>query len=377
MKRGARGMGRVYQRGAVWWIRYSHRGRRHDESSESASKTAATDLLKVRLAEAGKGRPVEQARKVRLSDLKALIVADYKARGRRSAKRLGQSWAHLVAFFGEHEPAIDITGPRLALYLTRRTDEEEAAPATAKYELAALKRAFALARRAGTLLANECPGFPEITINNRRTGFLDRADLDRIKAHLPADEGDLVEFLFWSAWRKGEALGLRWADVDRAAQSIRIETTKTGEPRTLPYGALPELVAVVGRRWKVTELVQRKRGIIVGHVFHRNGRPIRHLRRSWTTACIAAGLGVEDETTGERRALRILHDLRRSAARNMTRAGVPQSIAMAIGGWRTDSVFRRYAIADEVAIGEGLARLSNAPAARTKRGKVTAIGRRR
>ena len=375
MKRRAYGMGRVYQRGGIWWIRYSHHGKRHDESSGSAVKQTATDLLKTRLAEAGKGRPAEDARKVLLSDLKALIVSDYKIRGRRSIKRLEQSWVHLDGFFGENEAAIKITGPRLALYLTRRTEEEGAAAATARAELAALKRAFTIARKTGTLLPNECPGFPEITINNRRTGFMDKAEMESIKAHLPPDEGDLVEFLFWSAWRKGEALALRWADVDRKAQSIRIENTKNDEPRTLPYYKLPELATLIDRRWKITEAVRRKRRVVVSHVFHRNGRPIRFLRRSWITACIAAGFGVENPKTGERRAFRILHDLRRSAARNMTRRGVAQSIAMAIGGWKTDSVFRRYAIADEVAIAEGLARLSDAKP--RKRGKVLPMKRRK
>ena len=38
----------------------------------------------------------------------------------------------------------------------------------------------------------------------------------------------------------------------------------------------------------------------------------------------------------------------------MLRAGVTQTVAMSIGGWKTDSVFRRYAIVDEELFGEGL-----------------------
>jgi hypothetical protein len=40
----------------------------------------------------------------------------------------------------------------------------------------------------------------------------------------------------------------------------------------------------------------------------------------------------------------IPHDMRRSAAKAARRAGVPESVAMAMGGWRTNSMFRRYAI---------------------------------
>ncbi|MFZ3217854.1 MAG: tyrosine-type recombinase/integrase [Candidatus Acidiferrales bacterium] len=64
-----------------------------------------------------------------------------------------------------------------------------------------------------------------------------------------------------------------------------------------------------------------------------------NLRKDWVKATIAAG--VPDL---------LLHDLRRSGARNLRRAGVPESVIMKIGGWKTASMFRRYGIVstDEV-----------------------------
>jgi hypothetical protein len=79
--------------------------------------------------------------------------------------------------------------------------------------------------------------------------------------------------------------------------------------------------------------------MIVPYVFHRDGDPIRHFRRSWITACIKAGLGrevrepdqknkagevVKKGRVLEREAFRIPHDYRRSAARNLSRMGVPE-----------------------------------------------------
>jgi integrase len=70
-------------------------------------------------------------------------------------------------------------------------------------------------------------------------------------------------------------------------------------------------------------------------VFNRIGEPIKNFRRAWQTACASAG--VPDLK---------FHDLRRTAVRNMRRAGVPKVVRMRITGHRTDSMERCYNIVD-------------------------------
>ena len=77
------------------------------------------------------------------------------------------------------------------------------------------------------------------------------------------------------------------------------------------------------------------------------GNQLSDFRRTWATACRRAGL------TGK-----IRHDFRRTAVRNMERAGVPRSVAMKITGHKTELIYRRYAIVDTKAIDEGLAKLA-------------------
>jgi integrase len=377
MKRSARGMGRVFLRpgSAFFWIQYNVSGKRKRESSGSTKRPDAVALLKLRQQEAGAGRPHEDAIKVTLSDLRALIEADYTLQQRRSGKRLAQLWHHVAAHFGDNEPAVKITSARLSAYVTARL-EAGAARGTIKNECNALRRAFRLAQRIGTLLANEVPIFPTIKTSDARKGFFEREDHERVRAALPPDEGDVAEFLFWTGWRTSEAKGLQWSDVDEAAGIIRIETTKSGEPRTLPYSVLPALADLIAHRRAVTDTVQRKRGMKVNSVFHRNGAPILHFRRSWATACIDARLGHEvrepDVLDGagavvkrgrlvRKVALRVPHDYRRSAARNLSRAGVPEGVIMKLCGWRTRSVFDRYRIVAERDLAEGLAKLAGAP----------------
>jgi integrase len=71
-------------------------------------------------------------------------------------------------------------------------------------------------------------------------------------------------------------------------------------------------------------------------VFHNNGSTIVDFRKAWRTACRMAGVEW----------LRF-HDLRRSAVRNMDRAGIPRATIRRIIGHETDSMFERYRIVDQ------------------------------
>jgi len=108
--------------------------------------------------------------------------------------------------------------------------------------------------------------------------------------------------------------------------------------------------------FRLTEALRRTRGQIIPWVFHRTrkGKPIGSFRRAWKTACTKVGLPG-----------RIPHDFRRTAVRNLERAGVSRSVAMKMVGHKTEAIYRRYAIVDEVMLREGAEKL-----ARAEEGKV-------
>ena len=148
-----------------------------------------------------------------------------------------------------------------------------------------------------------------------------------------------------------------WRQVDFKASTIRLEpgTTKNREGRM--FIMTPELRATLEEQRVRTETLQRKTGRIIPGVFHRNGKPIGSFRKAWATACKNAGVPG-----------RIPHDLRRTAVRNLERAGVPRSVAMKMVGHRTEAIYRRYAIVDEAMLREGAEKLARAEAAVQSKG---------
>ena len=157
---------------------------------------------------------------------------------------------------------------------------------------------------------------------------------------LPTHLRPLILFLYWCGVRLGEALQIQWEQVDLQNRIIRLEEaqTKNEEPRVVPLPAvLVNLFSEVNPK--------------VGPVFDDT-----NLRTEWARACAAVGLGtlekVKSESHNGRRKFHvwqrykglIVHDLRRSAVRNLRRAGVSENVAMKISGHKTRAVFDRYNI---------------------------------
>ncbi len=331
-------MGRLYRRGNTWWVQYCFRGRVYRESSRSTVRAEAGKLLRRRQAEMGRGRLAgPDVERTTFEDLATMIAEDYRINGRKSADHLYVPLAHLRRFFG-HTRAVDITPDRVTAYIRSRLDDPErpAKPATVRNEVSALKRMFTLAARAGKV--SHRPIFPSIEVRNTRTGFFEDDQLQRVLAYLPEHLRPYIEFANLTGWRAGEIRSLTWNQVDFAAGTIRLEpgTTKNDDGRTFPFTALPMLSDLLCRQRELTSVLERERGCIVPWVFHRRGHRIGSYHESWVKACARA------RVPG-----RLVHDLRRTAVRRLERAGVARSVAMKLTGHKTESVYRRYAIADD------------------------------
>ena len=206
---------------------------------------------------------------------------------------------------------------------------------------------------AGLILAVESeryhgrvPKIPMLQERNVRQGFFDDAMVEAVLAKLPAPLRSVVQFAYVTGWRvQSEVLPIEWRHVDREAREVRLEpgTTKNAAGRVFPF--TEALKTLFDGLWAEHEGL-KTRGTICRFVFHRNGKRMRTLKGAWAIACRDAGHpGM------------LLHDLRRSAVRNMERAGLSRSVAMQLTGHRTEAVYRRYAITSEADLREGVERL--------------------
>ena len=343
-----RGEGSVYRKpdSAYWWLGYSANGKRVRESAHTMSRTEALKMLRERLHAVTAGTYTgRDAERLTFDAIAEGLRNRYRLDGRRSLIRAEAALAHLAEHFGGWQ-ARKITPASVAAYHTDRL-AAGAAQATVHYEIAVLKRAFTVARKNGQHTARL--EYTLGAVDNARTGFFERPEFEAVRAQLPEPLRPVMTFAYLTGWRKREILGLRWRDVDFGAGMVRLEpgTTKNRAGRAFPFGALPELAAVLRSQREASTALERETGAITTWVFHRNGQPIRSYDIAWRSACERAGVPG-----------RLVHDFRRSAVRNLERAGVPRSVAMAITGHKTEAVYRRYAIVAEADLNDAAAKLA-------------------
>jgi len=330
-----RGMGRVFQRGSIQWISYNHRGKEYRESSGSTNEAQARKLLKKRLTEINGGKFIPNEDRLTFEEMVKDLVNGYEVNARRSLSTVRYYIPHLRGFFG-FDRAIDITPDKVKAYQVYRLGEG-AARATCNREVAILGRMLSLAVETGKL--SRKPRFKILDGEKVRQGFLEHGDFLTLLGNLPDYLKPVVEFLYLSGWRKGEALKLEWKDVDLQGRVVRlrIENSKNKEGRVLPLTG--EMLGVIQERLK-------ERRLDCPYIFHHRGQRIGDIRKAWKTACKKSGL----EGT-------LVHDLRRISARNLSRAGVTESVAMEITGHKTQSMYRRYRIVDEKDLREATEKL--------------------
>jgi integrase len=348
--KGKYGEGSIIQRGNRWQISfYDNAGRRRRESFSTEAKAERALRQKLVLKEAGKLDEVES--RISVDTLADLYLADRKGAAPKSVAWLESVWTlHLKPVFGGFM-ASRITTEKLIEYRNARL-ETDASPSTVNKELSTLRAIFNHGLNDYTpSKVSRVPKFPaDLTEPPPRSGFLTDEQYDALQTNCKQPWlRALLAVAYTYGFRKSELVGrvqrnqpgMRVSQIDLKNRTIRLNvgTTKNNEGR-------------------VVKMTQEVYDLIVPCVEGKqpedslftwdSGKPVKDFRQTWDHLIKAAG--VPDL---------LLHDFRRSAARNLLRAGVDRDVAKRITGHRTDSMFSRYNIVAEADLEDAAAKIES------------------
>lgn len=332
----------------TYWTKFRRDGKLIRTNTNTDNRAKAQRFLREQIGNIKQGvDPRVDVRKVTYQQIRDNLVKHYDTYGKRDAKEYMKRLRHLDAFFARHR-AVAITEDEVTRYVrhrqgqdTRPTPEGEipGVHASINRELAVLKK---MLRRAcqGRLLVH-VPAIEMLDERPPRRGFVEQDTFEMIRKNLPGDLQVVAVLGYTYGMRLQEVLGLEWEkNIDWAARQIVLHAgeTKNDEPRTLPFTD------------EVEVLLREQRAYVRAHVDKLPGKQFPayvfpllpgdyvrpkylgsrrlSLRRAWLAATKAAGVeGL------------LFHDLRRSAVRNLVRAGVAPQVAQTVSGHKSADVF--------------------------------------
>lgn len=345
-------MASIYQRGKVLWGKWSQDGSVIRQSLGTRDKAEARRVLKERMSQGTQRGGIAHVLTSTITwDTAAQdLLVYYEAYQTRNPHEAGIRLRQLTKYWrGSKLSDIDASSILDDVSHQRRDGK---APATINLDLATLRRALRLAHENGKL--EKVPRIRMLRPDPPRSGFFEREKFEAAKAQLPDDLTLAVSIGFVFGWRvHSEALTLTKAQIDLVAGTLRLApgSTKNRDGRLVYLTA--ELKAGIADQLVRVRALERTIGEITPYLFPHlsgpyRGQRIKGFRKMWAKACREAGC-----------AGMLVHDLRRTAVRNMVNAGVSERVAMMITGHKTRMVFDRYHIVSPDDLREATRKLSD------------------
>ena len=361
---GSRGQGSLikYEDSSRWVSCYYVNGVEHRESTETSDFKKARAWHKSKLDEIAAGRQglvkvsLPAAKRITVGQLLDDLKTDIALRELKSGYKLQSHMRQVREYFGPMR-AVAVTSAVVDKYIDKLRAAGKA-PATINRYTQVLGAAFTLAAEHRKL--TEVPKIRKLPERNVRRVFYEASEVEAVLAGAPEHLKDLLRFFALCGWRKSEVISLRWSMVDLAAGTITLPDSKNGRGRVLAISG--DLVELMKRR-EAARIVETSDGDVrvSAYVFHKAARPVGDFKKSWHATLKRAGLSYEEkQPDGTMRTVytRTIHDFRRTAVRNLIRAGVRETVAMSVSGHKTRSMLDRYNIIATDDIREAMTKVS-------------------
>ena len=324
---------RIFTRGKTYWCEFEVDKKRYQYSCKTQDKDIAEEVASAIHADTIRNR-FNIPSKNKADRIFGEVWQEYlktlnNAKGTLANKIFAAK--HFLPIF-QNKDITSLTVTDIERYSLKRKLETLNAPKNAEkreqeinyrwinLEITTLRHFFNFCIKRNYIDKNPCTGIKKLNELSRLKTLSDSDIQKLISGSTNKLTRDLITFLIYTGCRKGEALNLKWDDVDLQNNVIAIKGTKTKYDRYIPISKpLKELLKAVEKNQDCL------------YVFNDNGRKLGDFKRSFHTACRNAGL----------KDLRI-HDLRHVFASKMVMNGTSLYITGELLGHRTTQMTKRY-----------------------------------
>ncbi|MCL4497283.1 MAG: site-specific integrase [Deltaproteobacteria bacterium] len=324
----------LYKRGNIWWCKFRVDNILYQYSCKTKDKSVAQEVAAALNADVVRRKfdiPTKYKKVTTFKDVYEEYLKSISNSKDWTQKKTSSFLKHFLLFFtGNNIKAVDLSNIR-AYQLQRKLEilsmpknigkkESEISFKSINLEIAVLRHFFNYCIERGYLDKNPAAGIKKLNELSRLKTLSDEDIQKLIAGATNKLTRDLISFLILTGCRKGEALNLKWDDVDLQNGVIAIKGTKTKYDRYIPISdALRGVLRGINKNQDSL------------YVFNRNGAKLGNFRKSFMTACRNAGL----------KDLRI-HDLRHVFASKMVMNGTSLYITGELLGHRTTQMTKRY-----------------------------------
>lgn len=222
-----------------------------------------------------------------------------------------------------HLSVSDFPALTLDQYKTKLQTENKSVATVNRY-LALIHTMFTKAVEWGFCDEETCKRIHNVKLlkgEKKRVRFLTEQEAKRLVLRCPAHLKPIVMLALHTGMRKSEILSLTWGQVNFDTGFIHLPETKNLESRNVPINATAS---------KVLKAIPQN--TVSDRVFFYQGEAIQDVRKSFTTACTAAGLTDFH-----------FHDLRHTFASWLVMKGIPILTVMKLLGHKSLKMTQRYA----------------------------------